>query len=112
MSDYDLIPERINIGMMGDISIERVPGCDLNPICCPYSSNASQACNVRCARCSIEAKTLNTEEPVGIDEVAVVVYPYWVVSTCGTEHKAKCLFQETNVSDSEGDEITHPFRSV
>lgn len=98
MIKYDMLSERIDIDIKGNIYVQKLPGDDRVGLLCPYAKNQFAVCNVRCAKCSVELKCTEMDENADLMDV---YRSYWEVTCCGTTHRAQLLYQQHHAGSME-----------
>lgn len=89
MIKYDMLPERIDIDIKGNIYVQKLPMERRIGLLCPYAEESSTVCNIRCAKCSITLEDMQMSDPASITK------SYWTVTCCGAVHHAKRIYRQT-----------------
>ena len=98
MIKYDMLPERIDIDVKGNIYVQKLPMEDRVGLLCPYAEESSTVCNIRCAKCSVELERVEMSD----DHDLADVYRYgWKVTCCGTTHRAQLLYRQHHAGSME-----------
>ena len=106
MIKYDMLPERIDIDIKGNIYVQKLPMEDRVGLLCPYAEELSTVCNIRCAKCSITLEDIKADNPLSNDpNLGIGTKPItktcWNVTCCGTIHRAQLLYQQHHVGSME-----------